>query len=185
MQIPESAEQVILVDDLDQEIGIEGKFEAHLNPRRHRAFSIFIYNPQGQLLIQRRAMCKYHSKGLWANTCCGHPRPQEDVKTAATRRLYEELGFEASLTFLKTVKYDVMLDNNMREKELTHVFHGVYGKTFIPNPDEIMEIRWIDPHELRQDMQTNSENYAAWFLHYVQNHFEELFLPKVDLRAAA
>ena len=185
MQIPESAEKVILVDENDQEIGAEGKFEAHLNPRRHRAFSIFIYNSQGHLLIQKRAMCKYHSKGIWANTCCGHPRPQEDVKEAALRRLYEELGFKTPLTFLQTVKYDVTLDNDMREKELTHVFHGVYEKTFTPNPNEIMEIKWIDPHELRTNMEQNPENYAAWFLYYAQNHFEGLFLPKVDLKIAA
>ncbi|MEB3701953.1 Isopentenyl-diphosphate Delta-isomerase [Candidatus Bealeia paramacronuclearis] len=179
--LKESEERVILVDENDQEIGTEGKFEAHLNPRRHRAFSIFIFNPQGEILIQRRALCKYHAQGLWANTCCGHPRPQENVSLAAQRRLHEELGFGAPLTFLQTVKYDLKLDERMWEKEFTHVFQGVYEGSFELNPDEIMETRWIDPLKLKTEMESHPQNFAAWFLFYVHNYFEALFLPKIDL----
>lgn len=175
--LPESAERVILVDDFDREIGFAGKFEAHLNPRRHRAFSIFIFNPKGELLIQQRALCKYHSRGLWANTCCGHPRPEENVKDAAARRLFEELGFSVPLTFLQTVKYDVPLDNNMREKELTHVFRGISEAPLKPHPEEVMETRWVVPDQLYQEMQSHPQNYAAWFLYYQQNYFKDFFLP--------
>jgi len=98
------------------------------------------------------------------------------VKDAAARRLFEELGFSVPLTFLQTVKYDVPLDNDMREKELTHVFRGISEEPLKPHPDEIMEVRWIAPDQLYSNMQSHSQDYAAWFLYYQQNYFKDFFL---------
>src|SRR5690242_5797865 len=119
-------ETLILVDENDVPCGSQEKLAAHLIPQRHRAFSVFIFNDHGETLIQRRALGKYHSPGLWANSCCGHPRPGEDVKEAARRRLNEELGFTCDLTPLTKVCYTLKLEKDLWELEFTHVFKGHY-----------------------------------------------------------
>jgi isopentenyl-diphosphate delta-isomerase len=108
-------ETVILVDKNDHPVGTQEKLAAHLIPQRHRAFSVLIFNEQGETLIQRRAVEKYHSPGLWANSCCGHPRPSEDTEVAAKRRLQEELGFSCDLTFIRTVCYTLKLEKELWE----------------------------------------------------------------------
>mgnify|MGYP003387158416 CR=1 FL=1 len=169
---------VVLVDLNDTPIGLAEKLEAHLQKGRlHRAFSVFIYNEMGELLIQRRALGKYHSKGLWANTCCGHPYPGEDNKTAASRRLYEELGFQAALTPRGHVRYGLKLDCGLYEHEYTHIFEAHLNRTpiFTPDPEEVCETKWIDPKDLAQDAKKNPHLYARWFRLYLLKYYDHVF----------
>lgn len=171
-------ETVILVDENDQPLGFQEKLVAHLIPQRHRAFSILVFNARGETLIQRRSFEKYHSPGLWANSCCGHPRPGEDTIDAANRRLDEELGFSASLIPITTVCYTLKLEKNLWELEYTHVFYGTYEGKVDFNPQEICEIEWIFPTDLRKDVMAHPHKYARWFRLYVLKHFELLFETK-------
>lgn len=171
-------ETVILVDENDQPTGFQEKLAAHLIPQRHCAFSILIFNDRGETLIQRRSFEKYHSPGLWANSCCGHPRPEEDIRDAANRRLREELGFSASLTPITTVCYTLKLEKDLWELEYTHVFKGTYEATIEFNPQEVSEVKWVSPTDLRQDVLAYPQKYARWFRLYVLKHFESLFETK-------
>lgn len=171
-------EILILVDKNDTPCGTQEKLAAHLLPQRHRAFSVFIFNDQGETLIQRRALGKYHSPGLWANSCCGHPRPGEDVKEAARRRLNEELGFSCDLTPLTKVCYTLKLEKDLWELEFTHVFKGLYQGDFTPTPEEVMETQWMSPKNLREDVLHHPSAYARWFRLYILKHYGVLFLHK-------
>lgn len=168
-------ENVILVDERDNPKGSQEKLAAHIIPQRHRAFSVFIFNEKGETLIQRRALGKYHSPGLWANSCCGHPRPGEEVVPAAKRRLQEELGFTCFLIPLTTVCYTLKLEKDLWELEYTHVFKGTYENIFDPNPDEVCEIKWIDPKALKRDVLTHPTHYARWFRLYLLKHYQNIF----------
>ncbi|MBY0293342.1 MAG: isopentenyl-diphosphate Delta-isomerase [Alphaproteobacteria bacterium] len=168
-------ETVILVDEKDHPLGTQEKLTAHILPQRHRAFSVFVFNAKGETLIQRRALGKYHSPGLWANSCCGHPRPGEMVQEAACRRLNEELGFSCSVLPLTTVCYTLKLEKDLWELEFTHVFKGVYEGHMNLNPEEVCEIKWVAPQALREDLVINPENYARWFRLYVLKHFSVIF----------
>src|SRR4051812_29121136 len=117
--------KVILVDDNDREVGVMEKMEAHRRGLLHRAFSIFIFNSRGELLLQKRALSKYHSGGLWTNTCCGHPMPGENIETAANRRLNEEMGINCVLNNIFQFHYNVLLDHAMTENEIDHVLFGI------------------------------------------------------------
>ena len=178
----QNIETVILVDENDHPIGTQEKLVAHTIPQRHRAFSVFIFNDKGETLIQRRALGKYHSPGLWANSCCGHPRPREEVDKAAGRRLQEELGFTCPLTPITTVCYTLKLEKNLWELEYTHVFKGMYENTFHPDPEEVCEIKWVPPHVLRQDVLTHPTHYARWFRLYILKHFESIFGESLPLK---
>ena len=134
-KVPQITEMLILVDEKDHPLGAQEKLAAHLIPQRHRAFSVFVFNKKGETLIQRRAFEKYHSPGSWANSCCGHPRPGEEVINAASRRLDEELGFSCTLTPVTQVCYTLKLEKDLWELEYTHVFKGTYEGTIHPNPD--------------------------------------------------
>lgn len=168
-------ETVIRVDEKDQPLGTQEKLAAHLIPQRHRAFSVFIFNERGETLIQRRARDKYHSPGLWANSCCGHPRPDEDVGVAAIRRLGEELGFSCALILLTRVCYTLKLEKDLWELEYTHVFRGLYSGSMALNPDEVSEIRWISPETLRENVFSHPHNYARWFRLYILKYFDDIF----------
>ena len=168
-------ETVILVDEKDHPLGTQEKLTAHILPQRHRAFSVFVFNAKGETLIQKRALGKYHSPGLWANSCCGHPRPGEVVQEAACRRLNEELGFSCSMLPLTTVCYTLKLEKDLWELEFTHVFKGVYEGHMNLNPEEVCEIKWVAPQALREDLIINPENYARWFRLYVLKHFSAIF----------
>jgi isopentenyl-diphosphate delta-isomerase len=178
-------ETVILVDEKDNPLGTQEKLAAHILPQRHRAFSVFVFNDKGETLIQRRAIEKYHSPGLWANSCCGHPRPGEDVKIAANRRLGEELGFSCPLTFLTTVCYTLKLEKNLWELEYTHVFKGLYKDLITPNPEEVSEIKWISPNHLKAHVLSHPDLYARWFRLYILKHFEAIFGPPIHMRSQA
>jgi isopentenyl-diphosphate delta-isomerase len=173
------SETLILVDQNDQPIGMQEKLAAHLIPQRHRAFSVFIFNDKGETLIQRRALGKYHSPGLWANSCCGHPRPGEDVIVAAQRRLGEELGFSCPLMPLTKVCYTLKLEKDLWELEYTHVFKGKYEGKMGLNPEEVSKVRWISPEVLSQDIIAHPQNYARWFRLYILKHFREIFNPSL------
>lgn len=154
---------VVLVDLFDRRIGQLPKLEAHHHGKLHRAFSVFIYH-EGKLLVQRRAAHKYHSAGLWANTCCSHPRPEESLEEAARRRLMEEAGIDCPLQEIGSFVYRAILDNCLSEYEIDHVFAGEYGGAFTRNAEEADEMRFVDMQWLAQDMTEHPEGYAVWFI---------------------
>jgi isopentenyl-diphosphate delta-isomerase len=155
-------EKVILVDEQDQAIGEMEKLQAHEQALLHRAFSIFIFNERGQLMLQQRQLTKYHSGGLWTNTCCGHPRPNETTKEAAQRRLQEEMGFLCDLNHKFYFTYKAALDNNLTEYELDHVFFGQFDAIPVLNPDEAADWNWVEWTDLCDDIQNNPDSYTFW-----------------------
>jgi isopentenyl-diphosphate delta-isomerase len=157
------SDHVILVDPSDRELGTAEKGEAHRAGALHRAFSIFVFNSAGALMLQRRARTKYHSGGLWTNTCCGHPRPFEPIQEAVHRRLREEMGFDCDLKEIFSFTYKVQFDNSLLEHEYDHVFVGTYEGDVAPNPEEVDGWRWMDLGSLRKDIQENSDCYTYWF----------------------
>lgn len=156
-------EKVVLVNEQDEVIGIEDKTRAHMLGALHRAFSVFVINAAGQLLVQKRALTKYHSRGLWSNTCCGHPRPDEALEKAALRRLREEMGFYSRLTELFTFIYRANLEDGFIENEYDHVLVGSFDGIPKPNPAEIADWRWVDMTTLSVDLKEHPESYTYWF----------------------
>lgn len=154
--------EIILVDEKDNQIGLGEKLETHQAGKLHRAFSVFVFNPKGELLLQRRALSKYHSPGLWTNTCCSHPGPNKDIKDEAKRRLKEEMGFECDLKETLSFIYKVNL-GELTENEFNHVFVGEFSGDPIVNGEEVAEWKWIEPAELKKDIKENPEKYAYWF----------------------
>jgi isopentenyl-diphosphate Delta-isomerase len=163
----DSEELIVLVDADDRIIGMGGKLETHRRGVLHRAFSVIVWNSAGSLLLQKRATRKYHSGGLWTNACCGHPRPKEDIGTAAHRRLKEEMGFTCKLSRLGTITYRAELDRGMVEHELVHVFRGFYDGAVAPHPDEAEDYRWLSLADVRADMGSRPERYSAWLREYL------------------
>ncbi len=155
-------ERVILVDEHDTDVGSGEKLAVHQSGALHRAFSIFVRNQSGQLLLQRRAMTKYHSPGLWSNTCCGHPRPGEETLDAANRRLREEMGFTCPIRHVGSFTYRAALGNGLVEHELDHVFAGTFNGQPTPHPSEVAEYRWITLGDLEQEMASSPEKFTAW-----------------------
>ena len=158
-----SMENVILVDEKDNQVGLMPKLEAHQKGLLHRAFSVFIFNSDYKLLLQKRASSKYHSGGLWTNTCCSHPRDGEDVIDAANRRLNEEMGIKTSLRKVFDFIYTAELDNNLIENEFDHVFYGVYDIDPIINKEEAEDFKWVDMKTLKNDIENNKDQYTVWF----------------------
>lgn len=156
-------EFVILVDENNNELGLMEKHEAHAKAVLHRAFSVFIFNAKGELLLQQRAHTKYHSGGLWTNTCCSHPRSNETTIEAAHRRLMEEMGFDCELTERFHFLYQTPFENGLSEHELDFVFSGIFDGNPKPNTDEVCMYRWISLPELDNEMQTNPERFTIWF----------------------
>ena len=158
-----SEEKVILVDKNDNQVGLMPKLEAHEKGVLHRAFSIFIFNSKYELLLQKRASSKYHSGGLWTNTCCSHPREGEDMLDAANRRLDEEMGIKTSLRKVYDFIYKAELDNQLTEHEFDHVFYGVFDNDPTLNKDEAEDFKWVDMETLNNDIIKNEDNYTVWF----------------------
>lgn len=156
-------ERVVLVNEQDEAIGIEDKTRAHVLGTLHRAFSVFILNPAGQLLAQKRAVTKYHSRGLWSNTCCGHPRPHEAIDKASRRRLREEMGFESNLREVFSFVYRAQLEDGLIENEYDHVLVGSFEGVPKPDPLEVSEWKWVDLERLRMDIKEHPEKYTYWF----------------------
>lgn len=156
-------QEVILVNDRDEQIGTMGKMEAHRKANLHRAFSIFIFNAKGEMLIQRRALTKYHSGGLWTNACCSHPMPGEETDAAAWRRLREELGFETPLHKAFSFIYQAGFDNGLTEYEFDHVFIGHYDGPIIADPEEVSDYTYKTVEEIRNTMASHPHKYTEWF----------------------
>jgi isopentenyl-diphosphate delta-isomerase len=156
-------EQVILVDENDVSTGTMAKMEAHEKAVLHRAFSVFIFNSQGDMLLQQRAVDKYHSGGLWSNSCCSHPRPGEETSDAASRRLKEEMGFETGLKKVFDFIYKASFENGLTEHEFDHVFVGYYDGTVAPDEKEVNGYAYKPMHEIEELMQTQPELFTAWF----------------------
>ncbi|MDQ6814263.1 MAG: isopentenyl-diphosphate Delta-isomerase [Bacteroidota bacterium] len=156
-------EEVILVDANDQQIGKMEKMEAHRKGVLHRAFSVFIFNDRREMLLQQRAIAKYHSGGLWTNACCSHPRPGEETEAAALRRLQEELGFITPLTKIFDFEYNTAFDNGLTEHEFDHVYVGNYTGKIAPAPSEVQDYCYKNLNELSATLQSHPHKYTAWF----------------------
>lgn len=154
-------ERVILVDQRDRPAGEMEKLEAHRAGALHRAFSVFVLDGAGRLLLQRRAPSKYHSGGLWTNTCCGHPRPGEETRTAAERRLLEEMGFQCELKRAGAFLYRAPL-GDMVEHEYDYVFRGCFDGDPRPDPKEVDGWRWVPVGELEADLGAHPQRYTVW-----------------------
>ncbi len=153
---------IILVDKNDIEIGLLDKTTVHETGVLHRAFSVFLFNSMGFLMLQRRAMSKYHSPGLWSNTCCSHPRQGEDTKAACSRRLMEEMGLKCNLSFAFSFTYRAQLDKGLTEHEFDHVYFGFTDKVPKPDPQEVMDWKYISVEELQKEISTRPDDYTEW-----------------------
>lgn len=156
-------EKVILVNEKDEPIGLMGKMEAHEKALLHRAFSVFVFNDKNELMIQQRALGKYHSPGLWANTCCSHQREGETNIEAGKRRLQEEMGFTTELRDSISFIYKAPFDNGLTEHEFDHILIGEYNEEPKINPDEVHDWKWISLEAIKQDIQANPSSYTEWF----------------------
>jgi isopentenyl-diphosphate Delta-isomerase len=154
---------VILVDEQDNELGLMEKIEAHEKALLHRAFSVFIFNTAGEMLLQQRANGKYHSGGLWTNACCSHPLPGEEVGDAALRRLQEEMGFTTNLSKAFDFIYKAPFDNGLTEHEFDHVFTGQYDGAIAPDAAEVQDYCYKPMDEIRAAMLSQPQNYTEWF----------------------
>ncbi len=156
-------DRVILVDETGREIGTSEKVKAHADGLLHRAFSIFILNSRDELLVQRRAVDKYHSGGLWSNACCSHPRPGEAIEAAARRRLREEMGFECKLEPAFSFVYRERVSAALWEHELDDVLIGRWDGVPDPDPAEVADWRWIAPDDLRSELRRQPSAFTVWF----------------------
>ena len=162
MNTRQPEERVILVDALDREIGSEEKLRAHRAGVLHRAFSVFVFDDEDRVLLQRRAASKYHSGGLWSNTCCGHPRPGEATAAAARRRLREEMGIDCVLEERFAFTYRAELPAGLVEHELDHVFTARFHGDVAPDPAEVEAWKWTPMRELEAECATHPDRFTAW-----------------------
>ncbi len=160
---PDNNQYLILVDEKDREWGKLEKLEVHRLGLLHRAFSVFIFNSQGELLLQQRAEDKYHSGSLWSNTCCSHPQYGEELSSAVSRRLKEELGLSVVTEFLFDFIYKIKFDNGLTEHEYDHVFFGISDQKPVPNPVEIKDLKYAFPQDIENDLEKNAGHYTEWF----------------------
>ena len=156
-------ENVVLVDKNDNPIGLMEKIEAHRRGLLHRAFSVFIIDDENRLLLQKRSQTKYHSPGLWTNTCCSHPRNGEILIDAANRRLMQEMGLSANLKHMFSFIYRAEFDNGLIEHEFDHVFIGKSNSDPVINSDEVCEWKWTEIKKIKKDIIENSHHYTEWF----------------------
>ncbi len=156
-------ELVILVDQEDNKIGLMPKMEAHEKALLHRAFSVFVFNKSKELMLQQRALHKYHSPGLWTNTCCSHQRDGETNVEAGTRRLQEEMGFNVPLKETTSFIYKAPFDNGLTEHELDHILLGEYDGEPTINKEEVASWKWMPLEDVKIDIQTHPDQYTAWF----------------------
>ena len=168
-------DHVILVNSDDDEVGIAGKMAAHLSGELHRAVSVFVFDARGRVMLQKRAAAKYHSGGLWSNTCCSHPRPNETAADAARRRLREEMGIDCELEKMFSFVYRASLGNGLIEHEFDHVFFGRYDGCPKLNPDEAEDWTWMEMDKLSADVRERPQAYSFWLaacLHHVVSHID-------------
>ncbi|MBI1316110.1 isopentenyl-diphosphate Delta-isomerase [bacterium] len=168
-------ETVVLVDEQDREIGRMPKMQAHQSGTLHRALSVVVFDPQGRMLLQRRALDKYHSPGLWTNACCSHPRPGEAPDEAARRRCREELGLHLEVRFVFSFLYRAVFDNGLIEHELDHVFVAQSDALPWPEPAEVAEVCWVGRDELVDWMKSEPHAFTAWFRILMVQHADMLY----------
>ena len=171
-------ENVILVNELDEQIGLMPKLEAHEKALLHRAFSVFVFNDKNELMLQQRALSKYHSPGLWTNTCCSHQREGESNLQAGTRRLQQEMGFVTSLEEKTSFIYKAPFDNGLTEHELDHILVGHYNDEPIINEEEVEAWKWLSLEDVKEDIRLNPDLYTAWFKIIFDKFYE--FINVVD-----
>lgn len=164
-------EHVIIVDKNDKELGKCCKQKAHKQAIRHRAFSIFIFNSKGQLLIQKRHPKKYHSGGLWSNSCCSHPTPGQTTDDAANMRLKEEMGIHCTIRKVSSFSYLSKVGDNIFEHEYDHIYSGISDETPQLNHDEAIDFKWVGIRDLLSDMTSNKASYTTWFK-MIMNDYE-------------
>ncbi len=164
---------IAVVDCADRVIGYRGKDEVHREGLLHRAFSILVFNSRGEVLLQRRALSKYHSPGLWTNTCCSHLPENSEMQAVVHHRLVEEMGFDCELTHLFTFTYRVELPNGLIENELDHVYVGRFDGIPKPHGDEVCDWKWLPPQVLLADVDQNPDDYTYWFKHIVRNYWDK------------
>lgn len=167
-------EQVILVNENDEQIGLMPKMEAHEKAVLHRAFSVFIFNSKNELMLQQRAAHKYHSPLLWTNTCCSHQRDGETNIEAGTRRLQEEMGFTTSLKETTSFIYKAPFDNGLTEHELDHIMVGYYEQAPVINTDEVASWKWMPLEDVKADIAAQPELYTAWFKIIFEKFYEHI-----------
>lgn len=167
-------EKVILVNEKDEQIGLMPKMEAHEKALLHRAFSVFIFNDQNELMLQQRALDKYHSPGLWTNTCCSHQREGETNIEAGMRRLQEEMGFTTPLKDTISFIYKAPFDNGLTEHEFDHILVGKYNEEPNLNPDEAAAYKWLGLEEVKKDMEKSPEIYTEWFKIIFDKYYQSI-----------
>lgn len=170
-------EYVILVNKNDQPLGAMEKMEAHEKGVLHRAFSVFVFNSEGKMLLQQRALGKYHSPGLWTNTACSHPRTGEKTFDAAHRRLEEEMGFDCDLDEVFSFVYKSNVGDGLTEHEFDHVFFGNSDTMPVPDPEEVVDYKYVEVSRLTKDVIENPDDYTVWFkiaLKEVVKHFKNI-----------
>jgi isopentenyl-diphosphate delta-isomerase len=167
-------EQLILVDESNRAVGAAGKMTVHRTGLLHRAFSIFVVDDRARILLQQRNPKKYHSGGLWSNSCCGHPRPGERTVAAARRRLKEELGATCPLTFGFFARYKSDLGRGMQENELVYVYFGRLREQTQPDPAEVVDLAWLSWEEISRRVARYPSAFAVWFKHYFREHGAEI-----------
>ena len=170
-------EEIILVDELDQELGFLPKLEVHQKGLLHRAFSILVFNSNHELLIHQRAFDKYHSAGLWTNTCCSHPRKGESNEQAIHRRLKEEMGFDCELKFIFKFLYQTNFADGLIEHELDHVYIGHSDQIPQVDPKEVNAFRWINQVSLKQEMDQFPDRFTFWFKEIILNQQNQFYFP--------
>lgn len=165
---------IILVDTHDNEVGQMEKMEAHRKGLLHRAFSIIVFNSANEILLQRRALDKYHSQGLWTNTCCSHPAKGETNLDAAHRRLKEEMGFDCELKEAFHFIYRTELENDLIEYELDHVIIGYSDQQPVLNPNEAIDFQWLNIEAISNEIHKHPEQFTFWFRIIIQEHLDQL-----------
>ena len=165
---------VVLVNQNDEKIGLMQKMEAHQKGVLHRAFSVLIFNRNKKLMLQKRNLNKYHSPGLWTNTCCSHQRNGESNISAGMRRLKEEMGFSTELKELDSFIYKVKFENGLIEHELDHILVGEYNSDIKPNYEEVDDWKWMDLEDIKNDIKINSDKYTEWFKIIIENNYNQL-----------
>ena len=169
-------EQVVLVDVNDKPLGLMPKMEAHQKGVLHRAYSVFVLNEKDELMLQQRALHKYHSPGLWTNTCCSHQRDGETNIAAGKRRLYEEMGFVTDLCEVTSFIYKAPFDNGLTEHELDHIMIGTFNDSPVINPEEVANWKWMAVEAIRNDIQKHPKKYTVWFIIIFEQFYEQIKL---------
>lgn len=167
-------QEVILVDENDVMVGTEEKLKAHQEGKLHRAFSIFVINSKNEILLQKRASNKYHSPGLWTNTCCSHPVPGENLEDSVHRRLWEEMGFDCPLHWSFSFIYKAEFDNGLTEHEFDHVYLGTFDSQPKPDRLEVEDWKWMDLDSLVLDIKTNNHLYTFWFAYIYERFYNKI-----------